>query len=116
TAITKPLFLEEEYQAEFGNVREELTARSNNHFRHLSLALREAYGFLSVTDQERLRLMDNVQLADVKAHYKKTHVSDNMRFVIAGKLTPTRQKALKVLLENIELERGQRFELPDEPL
>jgi predicted Zn-dependent peptidase len=41
-AITEPLFLEEEYKAEFGNVREELTARSNNHFRHLNLALREA--------------------------------------------------------------------------
>src|SRR5688572_18607552 len=42
-SITKPLFLAEEYDAEFGNVREELTARSNNHFRHLSLALRQAY-------------------------------------------------------------------------
>ena len=43
-AISKPLFLEDEFKAEFGNVREELTGRSNNHFRHLSLALREAYG------------------------------------------------------------------------
>ena len=40
-AISKPLFLEEEFKAEFGNVREEMTGRSNNHFRHLSLALRE---------------------------------------------------------------------------
>ncbi len=38
-AIAQPLFLEEEFDAEFGNVREELAARSNNHFRHLSLAL-----------------------------------------------------------------------------
>ena len=44
-AITKPLFLKEEFEAEFGNVREELSARSNNHFRHLSLALRKQYGF-----------------------------------------------------------------------
>ena len=61
SSITKPLFLKEEFQAEFGNVREELTARANNHFRHLSLALRESYGFLAKTDQERLRLMKNVQ-------------------------------------------------------
>src|SRR5204863_4076939 len=44
-AVTKPLFLQDEFDAEFGNVREELSARSNNHYRHLSLALRQAYGF-----------------------------------------------------------------------
>src|SRR5476651_1705743 len=37
-AISKPLFLEEEFDAEVGNIREELVGRSNNHFRHLSLA------------------------------------------------------------------------------
>src|SRR5438309_4060717 len=41
-SITEPLFLREEFTAEVGNVREELTARANNHFRHLSLALRES--------------------------------------------------------------------------
>ena len=33
-AVTKPLFLEEEFTAEFGNVREELTSRGNNHLEH----------------------------------------------------------------------------------
>src|SRR5882762_5631715 len=64
-AISKPLFLEDEFQAEFSNVREELTARSNNHFRHLSLALREQYGFYALTDRERLKLMDNVTTQDI---------------------------------------------------
>ena len=32
-AIAKPLFLEDEFKAEFGNVQEEMSARSNNHFR-----------------------------------------------------------------------------------
>src|SRR3989344_2404665 len=59
-AMTKPMFLKEEFEAEFGNVREELSARSNNHFRHLSLALRQAYGFYVMTDQERLKLMKGV--------------------------------------------------------
>src|SRR3989344_9337094 len=67
-AITKPLFLEEEFAAEFGNVREELVSRSNNHFRHLNLALREQYGFAVLTDQERLALMSNVSLEDVRQH------------------------------------------------
>src|SRR5690606_34936212 len=44
-AISQPLFLEEEFEAEVGNVREELSSRSNNHFRHLSLALRQVYGY-----------------------------------------------------------------------
>ncbi|GAC1392575.1 MAG: pitrilysin family protein [Candidatus Saccharimonadales bacterium] len=113
TAITKPLFLEEEFSAEFGNVREELTARSNNHFRHLSLALRQSYGFVVLTDQERLRLMENVVLNDLRQHYMQTHTTRNMRFVIAGKLPQTRRKLLQSLLENIELTHGEkRISLP----
>lgn len=114
-AVTKPLFLEEEFIAEFGNVREELTARSNNHFRHLSLSLREAYGFMVMTDQERLKFMDNVQVEDIKEHYKHTHTTSNLRFVIAGKLSPERRKQVKQLLAVMELPKGEgRLQLPDE--
>jgi len=113
-AITKPLFLRDEYRAEYGNVWEELTARSNNHFRHLSLALREAYGFLAKTDQERLKLMKNVRLADVVEHYKNTHGTNNMRFVVAGNITPKREETIRAILESIQLPRGRRFALPNE--
>lgn len=114
-AISEPLFLQEEFDAEFGNVREELEARSNNHFRHLSLALRQQYGFMSKTDQERLQLMENVNLNDIRRHYKKTHTSKNMRFVIAGKLTPKRMEAVKGAIDAISLEPGEeRIALPDE--
>lgn len=115
TAITEPLFLQDEFVAEFGNVREELASRSNNHFRHLSLALREAYGFAAKTDQARLDLMDNVTLQDIQDHYKRTHITSNMRFVIAGNLTPGRQKQIEVILENVALPKGRtRFVLPKE--
>ncbi len=114
-AISKPLFLEDEFKAEFGNVREEMVGRSNNHFRHLSLALREAYGYKVLTDQERLKRMKNVTVEDVKKHYAKTHMTANMRFVIAGKLTAPRQAKVLEMLENIGLPRGEkRFALPDE--
>lgn len=113
-AITKPLFLREEFRAEYGNVWEELNARSNNHFRHLSLALRDAYGFLAKTDQERLKLMKNVRLNDVVDHYKNTHGSNNMRFIIAGNLTPKRAGRIRELLEAVELPKGRRFALPQE--
>jgi predicted Zn-dependent peptidase len=115
TAITEPLFLKEEFDAEFGNVREELNARSNNHFRALSLALREQYGFVVATDQERLKLMDNVMLDDVKNHYKRTHTTSNLRFVIAGSLDAKRKHMVKALLEKLDLPKGTgRQELPDE--
>jgi predicted Zn-dependent peptidase len=114
-SITEPLFLKEEFMAEFGNVREELTARANNHFRHLSLALRESYGFLAKTDQERLRLMKNVKLKDVKAHYEATHNSSNMRVVISGNITPKRREFIEAVLASVNLPEGNgRIELPDE--
>ncbi len=114
-AISKPLFLDDEFKAEFGNVREELTGRSNNHFRHLSLALREAYGYAVRTDKERLQEMKNVTVDDIREHYEKTHTTNNMRFVIAGKLTAARQERITDLLETMGLPKGRtRIALPDE--
>ncbi len=114
-AVTEPLFLEDEFKAEFGNVREELTARSNNHFRHLSLSLRECFGFFAVTDQERLKLMKNVNLDHIREHYRATHVTSNMRFVIAGNITPARLKHIKELFGGTGLAKGRgRRALPKE--
>jgi len=114
-AITKPLFLEEEFRAEFGNVQEEMVARSNNHFRRLSLEMRQAAGLIAKTDGERLELMSNVHVDDVREHYKRTHTAPNLRFVIAGNLSAARRGALTRMLENIELPHaGERFELPNE--
>lgn len=114
-AITKPLFLEEEFNAEFGNVKEELFSRSNNHYRTLNLALREKYGFYALPDHERLNLMSNVKLSDVQEHYKKTHRSPNMRFVIAGNLTAGRIEIVEKMLGAMELSGdGSRLPLPDE--
>ena len=112
-AITKPLFLEKEFKAEFGNVQEEMAAHSNNHFRRLGLEMRGALGMIAKSDIERLELMNNVNVEDVREHYKRTHHTANMRFVIAGKLTPARRRSITKLLENIELPHdGERFALP----
>lgn len=114
-AISKPLFLEDEFKAEFGNVREEMIGRSNNHFRHLSLALRQEYGYKVLTDQERIKRMKNVSVDDVRIHYQKTHHTKNMRFVIAGKLSESRTRYLLQSLEKFGLPHGtKRFDLPDE--
>lgn len=114
-AITKPLFLEEEFAAEFGNVQEEMAARSNNHFRRLSLEMREKLGLIAKTDAERLELMNNVTVEDVREHYQRTHLAPNMRFVIAGNLNPKRRATIAGLLESIDLPTdGTRFVLPQE--
>jgi predicted Zn-dependent peptidase len=114
-AITKPLFLEEEFRAEFGNVQEEMAARSNNHFRRLSLEMRKALGLIAKTDAERLELMPNVTVDDVREHYKRTHNTPNLRFVIAGNFSPARRASITTLLENIDLPTtGERIDLPHE--
>jgi predicted Zn-dependent peptidase len=114
-SITKPLFLEEEFRAEFGNVQEEMVARANNHFRRLSLEMRRALGMIVRTDTERIELMDNVKVEDVREHYKATHHTQNLRFVIAGNLNRKRRTAIENIFENIELsQKGKRFALPKE--
>jgi predicted Zn-dependent peptidase len=114
-AITKPLFLEEEFRAEFGNVQEEMVARSNNHFRRLSLEMRKTLGLIAKTDTERLELMANVTVDDAREHYQRTHHAANMRFVIAGNLSAVRRAAIANLFEAIDLPKeGERFALPPE--
>ena len=114
-SITRPLFLEEEFRAEFGNVQEEMAARANNHFRRLSLEMRKNLGLLVKTDAERLEIMENVTVEDVRHHYQLTHFSPNMRFVVAGNLNAKRREHVINMLENVDLpKRGKRFELPHE--
>lgn len=112
-AIEQPLFLQEEFDAEFGNVGEELAARANNHFRQLGAATRKAYGLVSELDRKRLELMHNVNLDDVREHYRRTHTTDNMRFVIAGDMTK-RRGIITQKIEAMTLPRGERFIMPDE--
>jgi predicted Zn-dependent peptidase len=112
-AIERPLFLQEEFDAEVGNVREELAARANNHYRQLGANTRKAYGLVAETDRERLELMKNVTLEDVREHYRRTHTTDNMRFVIAGNIGKRKGTMLQ-MLESIDLPRGERFAMPDE--
>jgi predicted Zn-dependent peptidase len=79
------------------------------------LELREAFGFYVLPDQKRLKLMRNVRLADVKEHYKSTHTTSNMRFVVAGNLPSARRRIIKQLLENMALPKGRgRKALPTE--
>ncbi len=113
-AISKPLFLRDEFVAEFGNVKDERASRTNNHFFHLAASARHAYGLLAMTDRECLKQMKNVRLKHVIEHYKSTHFASNMRFAIAGDLS-SRRPEIKKMIEKIDLPKGRtQLELPSE--
>lgn len=108
-AITEPMFLDSEFKAEYGNVKEELTGYLNNHGRVLWQRIGQASGEVYLNDDERLKTMANVKLKDIKEHYHRTHTSDNLRFVIAGNLKSDRQQQIIQMLESWKLSRGERF-------
>ncbi len=112
--LAKPLFLQAEFKAEYGNIRDELTSYTNNHFRELSSVLSRTFGFNVITDRQRIDLMKNIQREDIIEHYKKTHYTGNLRFVIAGSMRG-RRADVKKIFEEIELPRGtSRIKLPPE--
>lgn len=113
TAIEKPHLKEGEFKAELGNVREELSSDLNEHFRQLYIASRQAHGMVSLPDGQRLAQLKDINVEDVRRHYKSTHTTNNLRFVIAGNLNG-REDKLKQRLSVIDLPKGKREELPDE--
>lgn len=113
-AVGKPLFTEEEFKAEMGNVRDELVARSNNHVRTLSIAAGLEFRLLSMKDKDRIKSLGNITVKDIRDFYAATHTTRNMRFVIAGKISGRTNKILNYL-EKIGLPKGsERIALPDE--
>jgi len=114
-AIAEPRFSEDDLKSETGNVRSELTGYLNNHNRVLWPRMQQLLGEDVLTYQQRLKTIANVTLADVREHYARTHTSENLRFVIAGKLQG-RKKRLMEMLESWQLQEGQRLDIPVDTL
>ncbi|MDO4759323.1 MAG: pitrilysin family protein [Candidatus Saccharibacteria bacterium] len=114
-AITSPRFNEAELKSEKGNVRSELTGYMNDYARLLWPRLQKAIGEEAPDLQERIKTIGNIELKDIREHYRRTHTANNMRFVIAGKIKH-RKKELIRLLESWELAPGQRFDIPKDEL
>ncbi len=115
-AITKPLFLNDEFKAECGNVKEELTDFLSSNSRVLWQRLGQASGEHFLNDEERVSAMSAVRLKDIKEHYARTHTSDNMRFIIVGNIKEERKQQIIDMLEKWGLPRGNRFGLVHEEL
>jgi predicted Zn-dependent peptidase len=114
-AICQPKFNAEELEAEKGNVKSELTGYLNNHNRVLWPKIQQLLGEDVYTFWQRLQTIPNVKLSDIREHHKRTHTAQNMCFVIAGKLQG-RKSEIKRQLEDWELPKGERFEVPKDGL
>lgn len=115
-SISEPKFNEEEFIAEKGNVRNELTGYLNNNARLLWPRIQQAFGESVKTFEERLETIGNITLADIVEHHARTHTTDNLRFVISGKIDDARRGKIIQRLENIPLPRGERFEIKENDL
>jgi len=114
-AICQPRFNQEELNAEKGNVRSELTNYLNDHLRILWPRIQQLIGEDVLTYRQSITTINNVTIADIREHYKRTHTTNNMRFVIAGKLRG-RKSQIKRQLDGFQLSKGERFEVPYDPL
>jgi predicted Zn-dependent peptidase len=114
-AICQPKFNEAELNAEKGNVRSELTNYLNDHQRILWPRVQQLLGEDVLTYRQSLPTISAVSLADVREHHRRTHTTNNMRFVIAGKLHG-RKNEIKRQIEDFKLPAGERFEVPHDIL
>ncbi len=114
-AITSPRFNNEELQSEKGNVKAELTGYMNDYCRLLWPRLQQAIGENVPDLQERIKTITNIELKDIREHYRRTHTAHNMRFIIAGNLRHRKREIIKSL-NNWDLKPGERFEIPVDEL
>lgn len=114
-AICHPRFEEAELNAEKGNVKCELTNYLNDYQRVLYPRVQQLMGEDTLTYRQSLATINNVTLADIREHHKRTHTTKNMRFVISGKLKG-RKSEIRRQLEAFDLPIGERFEAPHDQL
>ncbi|MBQ6396056.1 insulinase family protein [Candidatus Saccharibacteria bacterium] len=111
-AICEPRFNEDELKSEKGNVKSELTGYMNDYNRLLWPRLQQSIGENVENLSERLKTLPNIELKDIREHYRRTHTSRNMRFVIAGALGFSRRRKLLKMLSAWDLKEGDRLEVP----
>ncbi|MBQ3261339.1 insulinase family protein [Candidatus Saccharibacteria bacterium] len=111
-AITEPRFNDIELRSEKGNVRSELNGYLNEYPRLLWPRLQQAIGENVENLAERIKTLQNIELRDIREHYRRTHTAKNMRFVIAGALGFSRRHKIIKILNSWNLKEGERLEAP----
>jgi predicted Zn-dependent peptidase len=115
SAICDPKFTEDEFNAEYGNVKGELTGYLSNANRILWPKIAQNMGENTLTYHERLDIMPDISVNDVRDHYKRTHTSGNLRFIVAGDFTGKITK-IREILNSFNLSDGSRPPLPVDEL
>ena len=70
-----------------------------------------------LTYEERLKTINNIKLEDICEHHARTHTTNNLRFVIAGKITPARkEKIYYSFRKKSRSKKGERFEIISDEL
>ena len=110
-SICEPKFNEEELKSEKANVRSELTGYMNDYYRLLWPRVQQAVGEEVLDLAARRETISNIELKDIREHYRRTHTAKNMLFIIAGKMKGRRRKIIREL-ESWPLEEGEKFEIP----
>ena len=111
-ALTEPRFNDAELAAEKGNVKSELTGYMNDYNRLLWPRLQQSIGENVQNLAERVRTLPNIELKDIREHYRRTHTANNMRFVISGNLGFRRRHKLIKMLNSWDLKEGERLDVP----
>ena len=110
-SICEPRFNEEELKSEKSNIRSELTGYMNDYYRLLWPRVQQAVGEDILDLPERLKTIQNIELKDIREHYRRTHTAKNMLFIIAGKIHGRKHKIIHAL-EEWGLKEGEKFEIP----
>jgi len=113
--VTSPKYLQDEFEAELGNVMTEVNNYSNDYNEVLDGLMSSALGYNSDTTDERLKRVMNVTREDCVKHFERTHSRDNMVFIIAGDMKEKRGRLLE-MLETMGLKRGEKLEITRENL
>ena len=114
-SICEPRFNEVELKSEKANVRSELTGYMNDYYRLLWPKVQQAVGEDVLDLAERIKTLPNIQLKDIREHYRRTHTAKNMMFIIAGKIKGRKHQIIK-MLNNWQLKEGERFDIPQADL
>jgi predicted Zn-dependent peptidase len=110
-SICEPRFNEEELKSEKANVKTELTGYMNDYYRLLWPRVQQAVGEDILDLPERIKTISNIELKDIREHYRRTHTAKNMRFIIAGKIKGRKRKIIR-MLNGWDLKEGEEFEMP----
>ncbi len=110
-SISEPRFNEEELKAEKANVRSELTGYMNDYYRLLWPRVQQAVGEDVLDLAQRRDTIANIELRDIREHYRRTHTAKNMLFIIVGRIRGRKHKILREL-EAWPLREGEKFEVP----